>query len=123
MYLNKFEFIYGAHGIQAASQTYFNKDQSELDIEEAATLVGMLKNPSLYNPIRFPEQTISRRNVVLSQMKKHEFIDQSGFDTLSVVTLDMTNFKRETQSDGLAPYFRSELTKLAKRCFQNKRYY
>jgi len=80
MYLNKFEFINGAHGIQAASQTYFDKSQDELTLPEAATLVGMLKNPSLYNPVRFPAKSLNRRNVVLSQLEKYEMIDAAVID-------------------------------------------
>ncbi len=70
MYLNKFEFINGAHGIQAASETYYNKNQNELEDDEIATLIGMLKNPSLYNPKRFPKKAKDRRDVVLGQMKR-----------------------------------------------------
>jgi len=65
MYLNKFEFINGAHGLQAAAQTYFAKDQADLAVDEAALLVGMLKNPSLYNPLRFPENATIRRDIVM----------------------------------------------------------
>ena len=114
MYLNKFEFINGAHGIQAAAETYFNKRQEELSVDEAAILVGMLKNPSLYNPRRFPEKAKKRRNIVLAQMKKYDELSQEAYDTLSVKNIDMSQFTRETQSEGLAPYFRSELTKWLK---------
>jgi penicillin-binding protein 1A len=114
MYLNKFEFINGAHGIQAAAQTYFNKDQAELNIQEAATLVGMLKNPALFNPKRFPEKSEARRNVVLNQLHRYEWIDKETRDTLRSKTLDMSNFKREHHSIGPAPYFRAELTKWLK---------
>ena len=62
MYLNKFEFINGAHGIKAAAQIYFGKEQGDLEVQEAATLVGMLKNPSRYNPVRFTTQAEDRRN-------------------------------------------------------------
>lgn len=117
MYLNKFEFINGAHGIVAASQIYFNKEQSELTTDEAAVLVGMLKNPSLYNPARFPEKATNRRNIVLSQMEKYGKIDQTALDSLVNKTLDMSNFKRTNQSEGPAPHFRSELTKWLRRTF------
>lgn len=111
MYLNKFEFINGAHGIHSAAEIYFDKDQSELDIEEAAVLVGMLKNPALYNPVRFHDKSRGRRNVVLSTMYHNDIIDKAGLDTLSKKPLDMSRFKRSTQSEGIAPYFRAELTK------------
>jgi len=111
MYLNKFEFINGAHGLQAAAQTYFGKGQEELLPEEAAVLVGMLKNPSLYNPKRFPEKTKQRRNVVLNQMYLKELLTKEAFDSLSLKKVDMSNFKRDAHDVGPAPYFRSELTK------------
>lgn len=111
MYLNKFEFINGAHGIQAASQTYFNKNQDSLNINEAALLVGMLQNPSLYNPVRFPEKSMDRRNVVLSQLVKYGKLERTAFDTLSIDSLDMTRFNRAAHDVGPAPHFRAELTK------------
>lgn len=120
MYLNKFEFINGAHGIQAAAETYFNKNQDELDDAEVATLIGMLKNPSLYNPKRFPEKSKSRRNTVLALMHRNDMIDAEQKDSLSATDIDMSNFKRETQSEGSAPYFRSELTKYLRKLFREK---
>ncbi len=120
MYLNKFEFINGAHGIQAAAQTYFGKNQKNLLQEEAAVLVGMLKNPSLYNPIRFPEKAEKRRNVVLQQMYKYDYLDKSQRDSLQAKKLDMTSFLRDDHNDGLAPYFRAELTKYLKDIFENE---
>ncbi len=120
MYLNKFEFINGAHGIEAAAQIYFNKNQQALHPEEAATLVGMLKNPSLYNPKRFPEKCKQRRNVVLSLLLKEKYLDKKSFDTLSIKDIDMSGFSRKTQSDGPAPYFRAELTKYLKELFTKK---
>ena len=74
MYLNKFDFLNNAVGIKTASQVYFGKAPDQLKIEEAAMLVGMCKNPSLYNPLRRKEQTLQRRNVVLKQMEKADFI-------------------------------------------------
>ncbi|MBT8218805.1 MAG: transglycosylase domain-containing protein [Bacteroidia bacterium] len=111
MYLNKFDFINDSHGIKAAAETYFGKDQSELSLEESATLIGMLKNSSLYNPNRFPERTKARREVVLSQVHKHEHITRAVYDSLRNLPLDMSNFKRSEASIGPAPYFRSELRK------------
>ena len=120
MYLNKFEFINGAHGIEAAAQTYFNKHQNELNIEEAAVLVGMLKNPSLYNPRRFPEKSMDRRNTVLNQMFKSNHISKETRDSLSGIVISMENFTRKTQSEGPAPYFRSELTKWLRNLFKKE---
>lgn len=111
MYLNKFEFIYGAHGIQAAANTYFGKDQHELDYAEAATLVGMLKNPSLYNPVRFPLKAKERRNVVLWQLVKYRRLPFAEYDTLKNKDIDITAFNMESHDTGPAPYFRAELTK------------
>ena len=120
LYLNKFEFINGAHGIQAASQTYFNKNQDELAIDEAAVLVGMLQNPSRYNPKRFPELSKERRNIVLSLLHQNKVIDDVALDSLINKEIDMSNFMRAKQSDGPAPYFRAELTKFVKEILQNE---
>jgi penicillin-binding protein 1A len=120
MYLNKFEFINGAHGIEAAAQIYFNKSQDSLSIAEAATLVGMLKNPSLFNPKRFPEKCKERRNTVLTLLNKEGHIDQSTLDKLSKEDIDMSAFSRKTQSEGPAPYYRAELTKFLKDLFTKK---
>ncbi len=117
MYLNKFEFINGAHGIEAASQTYFSKDQKDLLQEEAAVLVGMLKNPSLFNPIRFPAKAEQRRNVVLQQMYRYNHITKTQRDSLQSLPLDMSHFVREDHIEGLAPYFRAELTKWLRNLF------
>ncbi len=114
MYLNKFEFINGAHGIEAAADIYFGKKQKELTLSEAATLVGMLKNPSLYNPKRFPEKCAERRNVVLELMHDADHIDHKTLTDLQAQPMDMSAFQRKTQSDGPAPYFRAELTKFLK---------
>ncbi len=111
MYLSKFEFINGAHGIQSAAEIYFDKNQKDLTIDEAATLVGMLKNPAYFNPVRFNARTKGRRDVVLHQMHKHDKINRVQRDTLQVLPLSMASFKKASQSEGLAPYFRSELTK------------
>lgn len=120
MYLNKFEFINGAHGIEAAAETYFGKNQKDLSIDEAAILVGMLKNPSLYNPKRFPEKSQSRRNVVLQNMYNMDFINKEQLDTLSAKEVNMDKFARTTQSEGPAPYFRSELTKWLRDLFEKE---
>jgi len=116
MYLNKFEFLYGAHGIQSASEIYFNKaTPNDLTIPESAMLVGMLKNPDLYNPKKFPERAKKRREVVLNQMKKHGKITQAQYDSMRVEPIDISKFQRRSHDEGLAPHFREELRKDAKR--------
>ena len=109
MYLNKFDFLYDSHGIKAAAETYFGKSQENLTLEEAAMLVGMLKNPSLYNPKKYTERAKQRRAVVLGQMLRNDIIDRTAFDTLKNAPLDISRFKRKTHTQGLAQYFRSEL--------------
>ncbi len=111
MYLNKFDFLYDSHGIRAAAETYFGKRQDSLTVEEAATLVGMLKNPALFNPVRRPDTVRHRRNVVLSLMVKHGFLTQAQYDSLKTLPLDMSRFKRKTHSEGPAPYALMEIRK------------
>lgn len=108
MYLNKFDFINGAYGIKAASEIYFNKTQDSLKVEESAMLIGMLKGPSYYNPIRRPEVVLRRREVVLSQMKKANMINEIQYDSLRNLPLGLQH-KRQTHNDGPAPYFRMVL--------------
>ncbi len=111
MYLNQFDFLYNAVGIRSAAQVYFNKDANELNIEEAATLVGMVKNPSYYNPVRYPERTRQRRNVVFEQMQKNGKLTEAEADSLKNLPLTL-NFHRVDHKDGLAPYFREELRRM-----------
>jgi len=113
MYLNKFNFINGAYGIKAASEIYFDRAPDSLAVHEAALLVGMLKNPSLYNPLRRPEMTVERRNVVLGQMRKSGAISEAEFEEYRQKPLGL-RFTRQTHIDGLAPYFRMELAKYVK---------
>lgn len=122
MYLNKFDFLYDSYGISAAANTYFGKDQKDLTPEEAATLVGMLKNPVLYNPKRYTENAAKRRMVVLKQMERNDYLTRNEYDSLKQLPLDMSNFKRQEDSEGLAPYFRSELTKWLKHTLSQEKY-
>ena len=122
MYLNKFNFIYGAYGIRAASEIYFGKPQEKLTIEEAATLIGMLKNPALYNPIRRPEMVTDRRMVVLKQMEKNELLTTAEYDSLKVLPLDMSRFQTQSHETGPAPYFRMELAKWLKNLLDQPQY-
>ena len=108
LYLNKFDFLYNAVGIQSACRVYFNKLPKEISIEEAATLIGMCKNPSYYNPIRRPEQTLGRRNVVLSLMETNKYLSKTQVDSLKLHPL-ITNFNRIDHREGLAPYLREYL--------------
>ena len=122
MYLNKFEFNHGAFGIKAAAEIYFGKQQEDLPVEEAAVLIGMLQNPSLFDPNRRPEMVVNRRMVVLNQMKKANHITTAEYDSLKVLPLDMTNFKRVSHAEGLAPYFRAELAKWLKNLFNREEF-
>ncbi len=108
MYLNQFDFLYNAVGIKSAAQIYFNTTPDKLKIEEAAMLVGMCKNPSLYNPIRHPERATSRRNVVLSQMCKNDCITVEQRDSLQQLPLEL-HYRSVDHKQGLAPYFREYL--------------
>ncbi len=108
MYLNRFDWVNNAVGIKSAAQVYFNTTPNDLAVEESAMLVGMLKNPALYNPNRRLELTEKRRNVVLSQMNKYGFIADSLFDTLKQQPI-VLDFKKASHNEGLAPYFREYL--------------
>lgn len=109
MYLNYFDFLNNAVGIRNAAKTYFNKKPIELSLEECATLVGMCKNPSYYNPIRFNERSKERRNVVLSQMEKYGFITNEEMLACQSQPLDVTKFHVADHRDGIAPYYRELL--------------
>ena len=108
LYLNKFDFLNLAVGIKSASQIYFNRGQDSLKLEQAAMLVGMAKNPAYFNPIRFEERTLQRRNVVLSQMVKYGYLEKQKFDSLKVLPLGL-DFRPEDHNEGLATYFREYL--------------
>ena len=108
MYLNKFDFLNNAVGVKTAAYTYFGCEPKNLKIEEAATLVGMCKNPSLYNPVRYNERTRGRRNVVLDQMRKAGYITQEECDSLQALPLKLT-YHRVDHNEGLATYFREYL--------------
>ncbi len=108
MYMNIYDFLYNADGIRSASRIYFGKEPRDLKIEESAVLVGMLKNSSLYNPVRRPELMLQRRNTVLGQMAKYDFITEEAKDSLQALEMDI-NFSPESHSEGLATYFRMYL--------------
>ena len=108
MYLNKFDFLNLAVGVKSASQIYFNTSPDKLNIPQAAMLVGMAKNPSLFNPVRFAERTQQRRNVVLHQMVKYDYLPEKTYDSLKTQPLNLV-FRPEDHNDGLATYFREYL--------------
>jgi penicillin-binding protein 1A len=119
MYLNRFDWVNNAVGIKSAANVYFNKRPIDLNLEESAMLIGMLKNPALYNPNRRMEITEARRNVVLSQMNRYEFISDSLFYTLKKQPIKL-NFKRASHNEGAAPYLREYLrAELKKWCKSN----
>jgi penicillin-binding protein 1A len=119
MYLNQFDFIHNAVGIKSASNIYFDTSPDSLNIQEAATLVGMLKNPALYNPLRRLEMTQERRNVVLFQMKRNELLSEAEYDSLKALPLEL-HFTMQTHDEGPAPYFRAELKKELKSILNQK---
>lgn len=108
MYLNKFDFLNLAVGISSAADIYFQTSVDSLKTEEAAMLIGMAKNPSLFNPVRRPEKTLGRRNVVLSQMYKYDKITKAQYDSLVQLPLGL-DFKKEDHKEGHATYFREYL--------------
>ncbi len=108
MYLNKFDFLYNAVGIKTASQVYFNTTPDALNTEQSATLTGMFKNPSYYNPRRFPERSLERRNLVLDQMRVAGFLDSESCDSLKLLPITL-DYQKVDHTEGLAPYFRQYL--------------
>lgn len=111
LYLNKYDFNYNAVGIESAARTYFNKTPNELNIEESAMLIGMLKNSSLYNPVRRPEVTRDRRNVVITQIQKAGHINRQTADSLKQLPIEL-DFNRSDHVDIIAPYYRQHLAKI-----------
>jgi penicillin-binding protein 1A len=108
MYLNYFDFLHNAVGIKTAANTYFGKDPKDLTVNEAATLVGLCKNPSYYNPVRYRERSQERRNVVLSQMVKAGFLSETDYQKYSTEPIKL-NFHVSDHKDGVAVYFRDFL--------------
>jgi penicillin-binding protein 1A len=108
MYLNEVSFGNNAYGIQVACRTYFQKDLKDVSLTEAATLIGLLQNPSLYDPRVRPERTLERRNVVLGQLAKYEFITEEDLPKLQAEELNL-HYRVENQNTGAAPYFREAI--------------
>ena len=114
MYLNIYDFGYNADGVQSAAKIFFDTTPQSLKLEESATLVGMLKNSSLYNPIRRPEMVKIRRNVVFQQMLRNKLITSEEKDSLSALPLEI-DFTPESHREGLATYFRAYLQEFMKK--------
>ena len=117
MYLNIYDFGYQADGVQSAAKIYFNKTPMTLSIEESATLVGMLKNSSLYNPRRRPERVKQRRNVVFQQMYRNDYITKEERDSLQQLPLEI-DFTPDSHREGLATYFRAYLLEFMRKWVQ-----
>ncbi len=110
LYLNYFDFLHNAVGIKTAANTYFNKDPKDLSVTESATLIGLCKNPSYFNPVRNPERCRERRNVVLSQMEKAGYLTQEQYKRYAAEPLKL-DFHVADHNDGIATYFREFLRK------------
>lgn len=111
MYLNKFDFLYEAVGLQSAAATYFSTTAKDLKVEEAAVLVGMFKNPRIYNPILYPDRSLNRRNTVLEQMEKAGYLTVAQLDSLKALPIK-TRFSRLNHETGVAPYFREHIRQM-----------
>ena len=108
MYLNQFDFLYNAVGIKSAAQVYCSTTPADLKVEESAMLVGMCKNPSLYNPVRRPQNALDRRNTVLSQMAKYGYLTEAERDSLQALPIEL-HYSSVDHKQGMAPYFRENL--------------
>lgn len=108
MYLNIYDFNYNADGLRSASSIYFSKNPNELDLSESAMLVGMLKNSSLYNPLRRPELVRDRRNIVYQQMLRNSLISEKQRDSLAALPITL-DFNPQSHREGIATYFRAYL--------------
>ncbi len=119
MYLNRFDWINQAVGIHSAARIYFNTTPDSLRIEEAALLVGMCKNPALFNPLRRPDTTLTRRMVVLDQMRRNGFLSTAEYDSLKLLPIGL-RFQRVDHTEGPAPYFREVLRAKLIKLFSEK---
>lgn len=111
MYLNRFDFLNNAIGIKTAAAVYFNKAPSKLSVPEAAMLVGMLKNPSYFNPLRFPERTLGRRNTVIDQMVKAGYLSEAEADNYKSEPLGL-DYHRVVRNENSATYLREEIMRV-----------
>ena len=122
MYLNVFDFLYQAVGIHSAADIYFQTTPDSLTLEQAAMLVGMVKNPAYYNPVRRPEITLKRRNVVLSQMVKYGYLDKATYDSVKQLPLEV-NLKVESHNLGPAPYLREYIRTTMMKSYPKREYF
>jgi penicillin-binding protein 1A len=121
LYLNEVPFGDNVYGIRNASRTFFSKEPDRLSVDEAAVLIGMLKGNTLYNPRRNPKMAIERRNTVINQMVKYNYLDNKEAATDKAMPIDMSNYKKVDENNGLAPYFRDVLREdLRKWCKDHK---
>ncbi|MDX9769251.1 MAG: transglycosylase domain-containing protein [Tenuifilaceae bacterium] len=122
MYLNTVAFGSNAYGIRAASKTFFNTTPDSLNVEQSALLVGVVNAPTRYSPVRNPNQSLSRRNFVISQMAKYGFVTDAERDSISAIPIEL-NFRVQDHNVGLATYFRGSLQILLTRSKPNPRAY
>ncbi len=121
LYLNKVPFSDNVYGIRNASRTFFQKEPDRLSVDEAAVLIGMVNAPTLYNPRRNPKAAIERRNIVMNRMVKNDFLTELQYASLKLKPIDLSNYKRIDENNGLAPYFRDVIRdELKKWCKENK---
>lgn len=119
LYLNRVDFLYQAVGVKSAAQVYFRKPVDSLNVQESAMLVGMLKNPSLFNPKKYPERATKRREVVMSQMVKYGYLEEAAYDSLRQTPLGL-DFQKISHNEGPAPYFREVLRGELKKLLEEK---
>lgn len=109
MYFNTVDFGSNAYGIKTACKTFFDKQPSELDVDEAAILVGLLKAPSTYSPVRHPDNSLARRNTVLSQMNRYDYLSDEDLAKYQAKPIDMSRYSPQSHNDGIATYLREYL--------------
>ncbi|WP_078063193.1 penicillin-binding protein 1A [Solirubrum puertoriconensis] len=111
MYLNQAEYGSNAYGIYTAAKTFFNKKPKNLTLEQSALLVGLVNGPTVFNPVRNPERSKKRRDWVLGQMKKYNYLDEGTYAAAVAKPIKL-DYKVENQNEGIAPYFRVEVSKM-----------
>ncbi len=114
MYLNTVDFGANSYGIKVAAQTYFGTSADSLRAEQAAVLIGMLKSPTFYNPLLNPDNALRRRNTVLQQMTKYNYLTSTEYDQLKTLPISLAHYEPNDHSQGLAPYFRGYVYKMVK---------
>ncbi len=120
MYLNTVDFGYNSFGIKSAARTYFNKDVKNLNIQESAVLIGILKGITLYSPVRNPERSLNRRNTVIGQMVKYGYLEETAADSIKALPIAL-NLRPQSHSAGLATYFREYLRMELNQWIENNR--